>query len=258
MPRRLTLALALACLAPAAWADFRAEYVGDAAAASAAPLLSRIEVGGDHMRTDAGKVSMLFDVGNGKMIILMHDKKEWMDMGKVAETASAAMAQANAALANLPPEQRAMIEQRMKGAMGAAGAKLDVRVTPTGAADRVGSWPCQVYRTDVGDRHVDDSCLADVGAAGISGADRATVQRAFEQMKAMADKMTNGMFKSPISQLPQGKFPVKITHYDDAGKSQVVTLKEIDTGSVSAADFAVPPGYAEKTPEVPGPPGRRH
>jgi len=256
MPRRLALALALACLAPAAWADFRADFEG--AGQGNVPVLSRFEVAGNRMRTDAGKISMIFDLSNDRMIMLMHDKREYMDMAKMAETAGAAMAQAKAAMANLPPEQRAMIEQRMQGAMGMGQQQqLVVRITPTGASDRVGNWPCQVYRTDVGDRHVDDMCLADSDDTGISAADRATVHRAFDHMRAMTEKMSAGMVKPPISQLPEGKFPVRITHYDESGKTQVVTLKGL-SGSVSGSDFEIPSGYAEKQIEMHGPPGRPH
>ena len=256
MPRRLALFLALACLSSAAWADFRADYSGGGDGNT--PSMSRFEVGGSHLRMDAGKISMLLDADSGKMIMLMHDKHTYMDMAKVAEMASAAMAQANAALANLPPEQRAMVEQRMHGAMGAAGAHVQVKITPTGATDRVGNWSCQVYRTDVGDTHVEDSCLADVSDAGISATDRATIHRAFERLREMSEKMSAGMFKSPLNQLPEGKFPVKITHYDNGAKGQTVVLTNVANGGVSAADFEIPAGYTEQEPEMRGPPGRRH
>ena len=248
---RLALALPLLSLAPAAWADFHAEYEGSGDTLK----LSRIEVAGNQMRMDSGNVSILFDTaGSGKMIILMHDKKQFMDFAKVAEVAGAAMAQANAALANLPPEQRAMVEARMHGAMGAAGAKVDVQVTPTGASDRAGGFACQIYRTDVGGRHSEDTCLADVGEAGISAADRATVRRAFEQMKTMSEKMTAGMFRSPVNQIPVDKFPVRITHTDDNGKTQTVLIKGIASGGVNVADFAIPAGYTEQEMDM----GRGH
>ena len=256
MPRRLALALALACISSAAWADFRADYSGGGEGNT--PSMSRLEVGGNHLRMDAGKISMLLDADSGKMIMLMHDKHQYMDMAKVAEMASAAMAQANAALANLPPEQRAMVEQRMHGAMGGAGAQMSVRITPTGSTEHVGNWTCQVYRTDVGDMHVEDSCLADVSDAGVSAADRATIQRAFDQLKKISEKLSAGMFKSPLNQLPEGKFPVKITHYDAGNKGQTVVLTNVANGGVSAADFAIPAGYTEQEPEMRGPPGRRH
>lgn len=257
MPRRLALAFALACLSASASADFRADYESTSDGQGSDRSMSRFEVAGDHMRIDSGHISMLFDVGNGRLIMLMHDKHEYMDMAKMAEAAGAAMEQANAALANLPPEQRAMIEQRMQSAMGGVGQKLAVHIAPTGASDRVGGWSCQVYRTDVGDSHSSDMCLADSNDAGISAADRATVHRAFEQIKAMTEKMTAGMVRPPISQLPEGKFPVRITHFEDNGKTQTVVLKGV-TGSVSAADFGIPAGYSEKQIEMHGPAGRRH
>lgn len=255
MSHRLALAIALACLSTPALADFRADYSGGGDGNT--PSMSRFEVGGHQLRMDAGKISMLIDADGGKMIVLMHDKKTYMDMAKVAEMAGAAMAQANAAIANLPPEQRAMVEQRMHGAMGAAGAKVDVQVTPTGASDRVGQWSCQVYSTSVNGRHVEDSCLADSAAAGISAADRATVHKAFDQLRTMSEKMSAGLFKSPLNRLPEGKFPVKITHYGDNG-TQTVTLTGISDGGVGASEFAIPAGYTEQEPEMHGPPGRRH
>ena len=128
-----------------------------------------------------------------------------------------------------------------------AGAKLEVSVTPTGASDRVAGYSCEVYRTDIGGRHREDTCLADVSAAGIPGADHATVRKAFEQMKALGEKMSAGMFHSPVNQLPPDKFPVRITHYDDAGNpTQVVELKSIAVSSVPSGDFAVPAGYTEQ------------
>ncbi len=241
MQRRIALVLALACAFPAAaWADFRADF--DAPQGGSDHALTRIELAGNHMRTDAGKVSLLFDVGSGQMLVLEHDKRQYMDLAKVAETAGAAMAQANAAMANLPPEQRAMLQQRM----GGMGAKVDVRVTPTGASERVASYACQVYRTEINGAHHEDSCLASVADAGISAADSDSLRKAFAQLKTMTEKMTGGMFKLPINEMPDGKFPVKITQYDDNGKPvQTVVLKSVATSGVPASDFAIPAGYTE-------------
>jgi hypothetical protein len=248
---RPVFALAIACSLPAAaWADFRADY--ETTGQGTIPALSRIEVGGAHMRTDAGNVSTLFDVGSGRLLLVEHDKHQYMDMAKVADRAGAAMGQANAAMANLPPEQRAMIQQRI-GAVAGMSAKVDVHVTATGASDRVAGYACQVYRTEVNGRHSADSCLADVSDAGISAADRATLRDAFQQIKSMSETMSAGMFKSPINDVPADKFPVRITMYgDDAGKIQTVQLKSIAATAAEAADFAIPAGYSEKQIAIPG------
>jgi Domain of unknown function (DUF4412) len=254
MQRCLALALAFASTLPApAWADFRADF--DAPQGGGDNALTRIELAGDHMRTDAGNVSILFDTGSGRLLMLEHDKHQYMDMAKVAETAGAAMAQANAALANLPPEQRAMVQQRMGAAMGGLGVKVDVRVSPTGASDRVAGYACQVYRTEINGEHREDSCLANVGDAGISAADQIALRKAFAQLKTMTEKMSGGMFKSPLNEIPADKFPVRITRYDDNGKAtQTVQLKSVVTSGVPAGDFAIPPGYSEREISM----GRHH
>ncbi|HEX3894720.1 MAG TPA: DUF4412 domain-containing protein [Rudaea sp.] len=250
MHLRFSLSIAvLGCaLSGTALADFRAEYaIVKGGSASDMPGMSRIELGDGRLRTDAGNVSMLVDTRSGKMTVLMHDKHQYMDMQKVVDTAAGAMAQANAALANLPPEQRAMIEERMGGKIPGMGAKMDVSVTPTGASDRVAGYACQVYRTQVGGEHIDDICLANVADAGISGADQATVRKAFEEMRTMTEKMSGGMFRSPLASMPLDKFPVRMTHYDDSGNvRQVVQLKSVQNGGVSGGDFAIPPGYTEQ------------
>jgi len=246
---RFSLAVAiLGCLASApAFADFRAEFAVVKGGQNAEmPGMSRMELGGDKMRMDTENVSMLMDAGSGRMTVLMHDKRQYMDMQKVIDTASTAMATANAALANLPPEQRAMIEQRMGGKIpGMGGAKVDVSVTPTGTRERVGSFSCEVYRTQVNGEHHEDVCLANVADAGISGADQATLRRAFDEMKAMTEKMANGMFHSPLRSMPSDKFPVRMTRYEDNKVVQVVELKSLTNGGVSASDFAIPAGYSE-------------
>jgi hypothetical protein len=235
------------CVSVPATADFRAEFaVVKGSNGAETPAMSRLELGGGKMRMDADRMSMLMDANNGKMTVLMHDKHQYMDMQKMMETAGAAMATANAALASLPPEQRAMIEQRMGGKMpGVGGAQMDVSVTPTGTRERVGNFNCEVYRTQISGEHHEDVCLANVADAGISGADQAALRRAFEQMKTMTEKMSNGMFHSPLRSMPLDKFPVRMTRYDDGKVVQVVELKSLTTGGVSGADFAIPAGYTE-------------
>ncbi len=249
MRHSLSLALTICgfALCTAAHADFRADFAvvkggnGD-------PALSRIELSGNRMRTDAGNVSMLFDGSSNRMIVLMHDKKKFMDMAKLAETVAPAMAQAQAALANLPPAQRAMIEQQMgKHMPGMGAASVDVSIKPTGAREIVGGHACEVYSTAVNGVRSADSCLTPVGAVGITAADAAAMRSAFEQLKAMTEKMSAGMFKSPLSGMPMDRFPVKITSYRNGRAGETVELKSLITSSVPASDFAIPAGYSEET-----------
>ncbi|MBS0439350.1 MAG: hypothetical protein JSS33_08095, partial [Proteobacteria bacterium] len=89
---------ALGCaLAAPAWADFSADFATVQGTGSAS--LTRIEVSGGHMRMDTGDHSMLVDSGTGRIIMLQNDKRQYMDMGKMAQSL-------NAMLANVPPQMR--------------------------------------------------------------------------------------------------------------------------------------------------------
>jgi Domain of unknown function (DUF4412) len=246
--RRLPLAIAvLGTFCAPAWADFRAEFesVKDN---GEIPPLSRIELSGSHMRTDAGKVSMLFDTQTGKMIVLMNDKRTYMDMEKVAQTVGAAMSTANAALASLPPEQRAMVERQLGNHGASVTPRAAVHMTPTAVSERVAGFGCQVYRSEVQGGFQQSTCLANAGDAGISPGDQATLRSAFEQMKAMGERMSGGIVRSPMADIPTDKFPVKITHLDDTGKAvQISQLKNVTTTPVDAGDFKIPAGYTEQS-----------
>jgi hypothetical protein len=64
-------------------------------------------------------------------------------------------------------------------------------------------------------------------------------------MKTITEKMSNGMFHSPLNAMPADKFPVRMTRFDNGKVAQVVELKSLTTGGVSAGDFAIPAGYSE-------------
>lgn len=233
MRQSIVLSVAiLGCAASAsAFADFRADFVsvkGDSDRA-----LTRIELSGARLRVDTGTGSILIDTGKGSAIMLMNEKREYMDMGQMAQSM-------NAMLANVPPQMREMMQQRM-----AAHGGGTVSYAPTGQTSDVGGRACEVYAAAVNGRHVSDACLASVAATGISGADEATLRRAFEQMKAMASKASAGMVRTGIDAMPAGKFPVRITRYDDGKVAAISELKELSNAAVPAGDFAIPAGYSE-------------
>jgi hypothetical protein len=246
MRRRLAFSIAiLGCaVCASAFADFRAEFVevkGDSDHA-----LTRIEVSGSRMRMDSGNVSMLVDAASGDILMLMRDKQQYMDMGKMAQSM-------NAMLANVPPQMREMMKQRM-AAHGHGG--VAVAYAPTGQTETVAGYPCTVYSVTAGSEHRGDACLADIASAGIDAADQATVRKVFEDLRAMAQTASAGMASSSINQIPVGKFPVMMTRYD-AGKLVGVTqIKDVTRGAVASADFAIPAGYSEKQMPAFGAPHR--
>ena len=234
MHYKLALALAaLGCtLAAPAWADFSADFA--AVQGTAGTSLTRIEVGGGHMRMDTGNGSVLVDANSGRILMLMHDKREYMDMGKMAQSL-------NAMLANVPPQMRDMMKQRM-----AAHGGGTVTYAPSGQTATVAGYACAIYRVTVGANHISDACLADLSAAGIDAADQATVRKVFDDLRAMAQTASAGMAKSALSQIPTGKFPVRMTRYDGGKVVDVAQIKNVNRAAVNRADFEIPAGYTEQ------------
>ena len=230
---KLALAFAtLGCtLAAPARADFRADFAD--VQGTGAPSLTRIEVSGGRMLMDTANGSMLVDANSGRILMLMHDKHQYMDMGKMAQSM-------NAMLANVPPQMREMMKQRM-----AAHGGGTVTYAPSGQTATVAGYACAVYRVTVGENHMSDSCLADLSAAGIDAADQATVRKVFDDLRAMAQTASAGMAKSTLSQLPSGKFPVQMTRYENGKVADVAQIKSVSHAGVAAADFEVPAGYSE-------------
>lgn len=235
MHHRIRLAIAiLGCAVSAtALADFRAEFATVQGAGNTA--LTRIEVGAGHMRMDTGGNILLVDAASGRILVLMPNKQQYMDMGKMAQSL-------NAMLANVPPQMREMMKQRM----AAHGGGVSVSYAPTGQTATIDGYACAIYRVMIGNDHRSDACLADLSAAGIDAADQATVRKVFEDLRAMAQTASAGMVNSSINQLPAGKFPVQMTRYDDGKVSAVTQIKSVSHTGVAAADFEVPAGYSEQ------------
>lgn len=58
----------------------------------------------------------------------------------------------------------------------------------------------------------------------MSSNDRATLPRAFEQLKAKTEKLCSGMFQSTLTAMQGDKFLVPLTIYDDTGKTGTVQM----------------------------------
>jgi hypothetical protein len=187
------------------------------------------------MRMDSGNVSMLVDAASGNILMLMRDKQQYMDMGKMAQSMSAM-------LSSVPPQMREMMKQRM-AAHGHGGAA--VTYAPTGQSVTIAGYSCAVYSVSVGTDHSGDTCLADISAAGIDAADQATVRKVFDDLRAMAQTASAGMASSSLNQIPTGKFPVQMTRYEGGKEVAVSQIKDVTRGAIAGADFAIPAGYSE-------------
>lgn len=195
--------------------------------------------------------SMLF-LGD-KLLYLDHREKSYIVMDEamlddVSAKINDAMAEMEKQLAGMPPEQRAMVEQMMKGDMQGMMGKQDVP-SPAPRVESLGSgewksYECERYAVFEGDKKTQEVCAADLD--DIDGADE--VMDAFRSMAAYITKMSESLPMMADDGLNPGElmdqfngFPVHTVDYVNGkvvGESSLesVTEKKLDPGLFTAPD----------------------
>ena len=214
----------------------------------------------DVAQSSGEDMSMIF-LGQ-KFIVLSHSDKTYivMDEAMVAELGSqmsVAMQQMEAQLAGMPPEQRAMVEQMMKGQMqGMMGGDAAAPPKPTVKRTGSGQWqgqPCTEYTVYEGGEKTQEICAAPLGDIG--GADEAL--RAFENMAgfmnkladAMPEPMASGMGENPMGLIDQiNGFPVRTVDFVNGQASYETTLESVVELALDDSIFAPPAGYTQQKP----------
>jgi len=132
----------------------------------------------NRMKIVNGKDTMIFRGDLKRIWAIESDARTYTEMSpdtvqKMGSQLSAAMAQMQARLAQLPPEQRAQIEAMMAQRGGALGAPPQKRITyaKAGGGKTVGSWRCETYAKMVNGQKEEDLCMAPIGSVGITADD---------------------------------------------------------------------------------------
>lgn len=203
-------------------------------------------------------MSMIF-VGQ-EFIVIDHAEKTYivMDEAMVQEMGvkvNAAMEQMRAQLADMPPEQRAMVEQMMQGQM--AGMMEEAESAPTRVEQLgSGSWQsgaCTEFAVYIGDEKTQQICSAPL--EDVEGAEEA--MQAFKSMakfiNSLADSMPGplgeSMAENPMGLIEQiDGFPVHTVDYIDGERSAETSLKSVEDKDLDPALFAVPEGYRQQDP----------
>ncbi len=253
--------LVLASLSPLAQAGVEMDLVTrnatgeetDRAKIYAQSKMIRMDQGGGN--SDA---SMIF-LGD-RFIYVDHRKKSYIVMdeamlNEVSAKISDAMKEMEAQLANMPPEQRAMVEQMMKGRMKGMMGEQDA-ASPKPRVESIGSskwrsYSCERYAVFTGSQKNQEVCAAKLD--DVAGSDE--VIEAFIGMAAYIKKMTDSMPMMPKDGLNPGElmeqfdgFPV---HTIDYVGGKVLRETSLDAVSEKALDkdmFSAPPGYRREDP----------
>jgi len=210
---------------------------------------------------EGSRSSVLFltDGGRERMVMLDPARNEYREMDRqsmeqVSQQLQGAMAQMQSQLQNLPPEQRARIEQMMKGRMGQAAA-APVRTTYTAkGSGSVNGFACTKYEGMRGAEKVAEVCAAKPADVHFAPADF----QVFEKMREFGGSLMNGLANSPLAnnrladlaQPGYDGFPIQQTTYSGGQATTKMELKSLDRANFSDADFSL--GSAKKVDLMPG------
>jgi hypothetical protein len=243
-------------LAPAAWAgvvvemevtDSRSPGKADPETFYAQGEMARMD---PHSAGGGADMAVIFR--NETMWFVDHDKKvcQKIDKEGMAEL-SAQLDEITKQMASLPPEQRKMMEEMMKGKVPGM-TEAPPRRVETGAVEQVGDYTCTVHSLYSGEEKVWEVCAADASVgdeiAEAMGAFRALSRFTQDLQEMLQQGPFANMIQTPYNELDElGGFPVRVRTFNKKGEVlRESTLKAITQREVEEAVFTVPPGYKVK------------
>lgn len=212
----------------------------------------------DEIVSSKSKGSMIFL--NQKFLYLDHEQKQYMVIDKtmldqVSAQISKAMAEMEKQLAGMPPEQRAMVEQMMKGQMqGMMGKSSSPQPAPRVESIGSGEWQsydCEKFAVFEAGRKTQEVCAADL--VEIDGIE--DVMEGFRGMTAYIEKMAesmpmmanDGFNPGEVLALVNG-FPVHIIDFANGKIVAESSLESVTEKDLEPELFTAPVGYTRMDP----------
>lgn len=194
------------------------------------------------------KQGIVFDGARQVLDIINADRKTYSeltkaDIDRLGGQVQDAMKQMQAAMANMPPAQRAQMEAMMRGRgmpMGAGAVKTEYRKVGT---DKVGRWACDKYEVFQDGNKVSELCTVDPVALGFTMADSDVVRQMADMFSKLVPEGADQMFGVGRAEV-QGfsGIPVKRVSMG-AGSETTMEITEVSRQTFADAIFAVPAGY---------------
>ena len=204
-----------------------------------------------HASTGAGNQSIIFR--DDTLFAVNHDEKLVRKIDrKTVEEIARQMEEMQKQLANLPPQQREMMEKMMQGkmpGMAGMGGEAPPRRIDVGGVEKVGKFSCTVNTVYAGDEKVREICTSEK----IPEVEEA--MEAFQAMARFTQSMLEsfrqgpmaGMFETPFNEMDEvGGFPVRVRTFSGGRRTSESTLESVTERDIEAEVFAPPKGYKVK------------
>jgi hypothetical protein len=207
----------------------------------------------------AGKYLLIFD--NARQVLWMADlaRGSYMEITKAQVEAMGGqmqqmMQQMQAQLAQIPPEQRAMVEQMMRQQMGNVGgnAPPPVTVREKNRGETVGSFTCTRYEVLTGGQVTEEVCAAAPSQLKLDDSAFETFKALAEFFEPLARMAPRGGWSAPKALDQIDGFPVQTVLYEGQRPASEWVILKAEEQAVDAALFTLP-GNLRKTemPQMP-------
>ena len=231
---------------------FTAHGTGD----DAKPMSGSMEMQGDSVRVDNEGTTMIFRGDKQVVWVIPAGSDSYMEMTKdsmkqAAAGMDAAMAAMKDQLANMPPEQRAMVEKMMaqRAQPAAAPAPVSETLKPTGKTETIAGHATTAYDSYQGAERVRESWVADWKVFDLTAADMRPLEEMADFMSALAPGMAKRM-DTGFAAHYSGKdalpgVPLRVVAFSKTGDwtHEITSLQRQD---VAAARFEVPAGLTKE------------
>jgi hypothetical protein len=185
------------------------------------------------------------------------------DMKRMRARVDSMKPQLEAAMKNMPPEQRKLIEDKL-ASLNAGSTPVkprDYKFEKLGQKKSINGISCETYRVLEDGKPHEEDCISPWSAGLVQKSDLEGLRKFGEEMAKDFTGSANGgqhdifahMDKYPG--IPVSRVPLE----DDGSRGPEEQIKSVKRGSIAGAKFVVPAGYTKK--ELPmggmgGPPGR--
>jgi hypothetical protein len=255
MSMRTALVPALLLLGATAHAGAVMEVVNKDLANGRPDTVSKTLAQDGKMFVDSGQQSSMIFKDDALYVMNPKDKTysvlDRESMKKLADQLNPALAQLEASMAKMSPEQRAQMQKMMGSRMPGMGPAKTQEVRKTGRADKVAGYSCS-YVEIIEDGIVQQQmCVAP--ASSLKGGDELMEAglRMSAMMREMFSSMNSPMFKQMVDQQAAiydkiGGVPVLTRHFVGGKPSMETTVKSMTSQSIPASTFEIPAGYTKK------------
>jgi hypothetical protein len=149
-------------------------------------------------------------------------------------------------MANLPPEQRAMMEKMMPG-IGSA-PKMTFK---KGATGKAGNFACTNYEMFRDGKKFAEACYADPKMIGFAEEDFKTLRSLAKPVEKFAKDFA-ALFPQPeVAGAPEG-VPVKTIVFQEGRPQSETVVQEVKKESLEGSLYDLPKGYAKQALQMPG------